>query len=74
MDITFDRVTGNFSFEIPAGYDLGSVYGADCELAGGDWDWQLLVEDVDYEIAGDVVTIIGDAAERRIIRIGWIVE
>lgn len=73
-EIAFNSATGDFSFAIPAGYDLGSVYGADCALVGGDWDWQPLTLDVDYEVDGDVVTILGDAAGRRIIRIGWLAE
>jgi hypothetical protein len=70
--ITFNPATGDISFEIPAGFGLGSVYGADCQLVGGDWDWQLLVQDVDYVVDAGVVTIVGDAAQRRIIRIGWL--
>jgi len=70
--ITFNPATGDFSFEIPAGFGLGSVYGADCQLVDGDWDWQPLAQDVDYAVADGVVTILGDAAQRRIIRIGWL--
>ena len=35
---------------------------------------QVLVQDVDYVVADGVVTILGDAAQRRIIRIGWLPE
>lgn len=72
--ITFHPATGDISFAIPAGYGVGSVRGADCQLVGGDWDWQLLEQDVDYVVADGVVTILGDAAQRRIIRIGWLPE
>ena len=72
--ITFNPATGDISFEIPAGYGVGSVRGADCQLVGGDWDWQLLEQDVDYAVADGIVTILGDAAQRRIIRIGWLPE
>ena len=72
--ITFYPATGNFTFEIPAGFGVGTVYGADCQLVGGDWDWQPLVLDTDYTVAGGVVTIVGDAALRRIIRIGWLAD
>lgn len=75
--ITFHPATGDISFAIPAGYDVGSVRGADCQLVGGDWDWQVLTPDPpnpDYAVADGVVTILGDAAQRRIIRIGWLPE
>ena len=74
-EITFNPATGDLSFAIPAGFGVGSVYGADCQLVGGDWDWQLLTADPpnpDYTVAAGVVTILGDAAQRRIIRIGWL--
>ena len=73
-EITFNPATGDLSFAIPAGYGVGSVYGADCQLVGGDWDWQLLVQDTDYVVAAGIVTIVGDAAQRRIIRIGWLAD
>ena len=75
--ITFNPATGDLSFALPAGYCIGSVYGADCQLVGGDWDWQVLTPEPpnpDYAVADGVVTILGDAAQRRIIRIGWIVD
>ena len=75
--ITFNPATGDISFEIPAGYGVGSVRGADCQLVGGDWDWQVLTPEPpnpDYAVADGVVTILGDAAQRRIIRIGWLQE
>ena len=69
--ITFNPATGDISFAIPDGFGVGSVYGADCQLVGGDWDWQPLEQGVDYTVSGGIVTIVGDAARRRIIRIGW---
>ena len=76
--ITFDPATGDFSFEIPAGYGLGTVWGADCvPNAQQGWDWQALTTNSpnpDYEVNDGVVTILGDAAQRRIIRIGWLQE
>ena len=73
--ITFHPATGDISFAIPDGYGVGSVRGADCQLVGGDWDWQVLTPEPpnpDYAVADGVVTILGDAAQRRIIRIGWL--
>ena len=75
--ITFHPATGDISFAIPDGYGVGSVRGADCQLVGGDWDWQVLTPEPpnpDYAVADGVVTILGDAAQRRIIRIGWLQE
>ena len=64
--------------QLPDGYGIGTVYGADCvPNAAQGWDWQALTADLpdpDYVIADGVVTILGDAAARRIIRIGWIVD
>lgn len=68
--ITFIPATGNFTFEVPAGYTLATVYGADNALVGGDWNWLPLVLDTDYTVSGGVVTILTDAAARKIIRIG----
>ena len=61
---------GNLEFTLPAGYQLNHVYGADCALDAGDWDWQELVQDTDYTVDGNTVTII--AAGRKILRIGMI--
>jgi hypothetical protein len=75
--ITFDVGTGDFSFGIPDGYDLGTVYGADLvPNAAQDWDWVALVLDTDYTVdpGTGVVTILGNTAARRIIRIGWLPE
>ena len=72
--ITFNPATGDFSFAFPVGFGLSTVYGADCQLVGGDWDWQLLTLDTDYTVSGGIVTILGDAARRRVIRVGWIAE
>ena len=76
--ITFHPATGDISFAIPDGYGIGTVYGADCvPNAAQGWDWQALTADLpdpDYVVADGVVTILGDAAARRIIRIGWIVD
>ena len=68
-NITFLPASGNFTFQVPDGYALGAVYGADTALVGGDWIWVALVENTDYAISGDVVTILTDAAARKIIRI-----
>jgi len=61
---------GNLEFTLPAGYQLNHVYGADCALDAGDWDWQELVQDTDYTVDGSTVTII--TAGRKILRIGMI--
>lgn len=60
----------SFTFDVPSGYTLGGVYGADTVLEDGSWDWELLVENIDYTVSGGQVTILGDAAAHRIIRIG----
>ncbi len=60
----------SFTFDVPAGYTLGAVYGADTVLEDGSWDWELLVENTDYTVSGGQVTILGDTAAHRIIRIG----
>jgi hypothetical protein len=64
-------VGGNVVFSLPDGFLVSAVYGADCVLnAEGDWDWEVLVEGVDYTVAGGQVTIL--ANDRKIIRVGWI--
>lgn len=74
-EITFNPATGDFSFAIPAGYGVGTVWGADfVPNAEQDWDWVALVQDTDYVVADGIVTILNEAAARRIIRIGWLPE
>ncbi len=76
-EITFDPITGDISFAIPAGYGVGTVWGADCQLVGDGWNWQELTglpPHPDYTIEDGVVTIRSIAAQRRIIRIGWLPE
>lgn len=72
-DIVFDPVTGDFSFMLPVGYTLYSVEGADTALTAGDWVWVLLTESVDYTLSGNEVTILTDAAARKVIRI-WVTD
>jgi len=70
--IVFDVGTGNISFTVPAGYTLAKVEGADTALVAGDWVWMLLVENTDYTVAGDQVTILTSVATRKVIRISVI--
>lgn len=72
IPVDLHMVGGDLVFSVPDGYTVGSIYGADCELVDGDWDWQPLVPDTDYTVDGGVVTIITDI--RKIIRIGWVAE
>jgi hypothetical protein len=72
--LTFLPGSGNFTFTVPAGFVLGTVYGADCLLVDGDWDWLPLELDADYTLEGGVVTILAESAGRKIIRIGVIAD
>ena len=68
--ITFDVATGNMSFDVPAGYALVSVEGADCVVdANGAFPWQVLTENVHYTVDGGKVTLLTDAATRLMIRV-----
>ena len=65
--ITFEAGVG-FSFAIPDGYSLLSVEGA-TEVIGQAWNWETLTEVTDYSIAGGEITILTEAADKRMIRI-----
>lgn len=65
--IVFEAGTG-FTFEIPTGYSLVRVEGAN-ELAGFNWNWTELTRDVDYELNGGQLTILTEAAQKRMIRV-----
>ena len=68
--ITFDVATGNMSFDVPAGYALVSVEGADCDVdENGAFPWQVLTENVHYTVDGGKVTLLTDAATRLMIRV-----
>ena len=60
-----------FSFELPEGYTLASVYGADTVVEGDDFPWILLTSPTDYVVEGTTVTIKTDPAQRRLFRIFW---
>ena len=68
--ITFDVATGNMSFDVPAGYALVSVEGADCVVdANGAFPWQVLNVGEHYTVDGGKVTLLTDAATRLMIRV-----
>lgn len=67
--ITFVAGSG-FWFEIPAGFVLDHVEGAD-ELAGQNWNWTPLTAGVDYRVDGSQITILTGANEKRMIRV-WL--
>ena len=64
-------VPGGFTFELPGGYSLASVYGADTVVEGDDFPWILLTSPTDYVVEGTTVTIKTDPAQRRLFRIFW---
>ena len=64
-------VPGGFTFELPEGYTLASVYGADTVVEGDDFTWVLLTSPTDYVVEGTTVTIKTDPAQRRLFRIYW---
>ncbi len=64
-------VPGGFTFELPEGYTLASVYGADTVVEGDDFPWILLTSPTDYVVEGTTVTIKTDPAQRRLFRIYW---
>jgi hypothetical protein len=65
--------SGDFSFDVPAGYSLFSVQGAGTTLdVNGQFIWEDLVQDVDYEVSGSIVRILTDADPvGRMVRI-WL--
>jgi len=70
--IVIDPGTG-FSFDVPTGYDLDRVEGADA-LVGDAWNWATLVENTDYTLNAGELTILTTGAEtHRMIRI-WLTE
>lgn len=66
---TYTAATGEMSFNVPAGYVLAGVEGADCQLVEGELIWLTLVPEVDYTYDAPEVTILTDAAARKMIRI-----
>ena len=66
--ITFVAGTG-FTFQVPAGYNLVRVEGADTAVVGGALVWTTLTSPTDYSVAGTTVTIKSAAAARRLVRI-----
>ncbi len=68
--ITFIPATGNFTFGVPAGFELNSVRGADTALTGQAWVWSNLTPTVHYTVSGTNVTILSIPQSRKIIQIG----
>lgn len=71
-EITFLPASGDFTFELPAGYTTPvAVYGADAEVGPlGNWDFSILTEGVHYTRDGATVTILTAPQSSQIIRIG----
>ena len=69
--LVFDPVTGDLSFGLPAGYSLGSLFGADFDLdENGDWVWVELVLDTDYTVDGEGrITILTENYGRMVLRV-----
>lgn len=67
--ITFVAGSDQMKFQVPTGYSLIAVEGADCQLVEGDLIWLTMVEDVDFTYVYPEVTILTDAAARKMIRI-----
>ena len=63
-------VPGGFTFELPEGYTLASVYGADTVVEAMT-SRGLLTSPTDYVVEGTTVTIKTDPAQRRLFRIYW---
>lgn len=70
--ITVVAGTG-FTFEIPSGFDLVRVEGADSTVTGQAFTWTTLVAPTDYEVAGSTITIKFGAEAQRLIRV-WLDE
>lgn len=69
LDVTYSGDARNFLFTIPAGYRLGSVSGADMEVAGAGFVWSNLTEGLHYTASGSNVTI-QTTGPRKLIRMG----
>lgn len=62
--------SGDFTFEVPAGYDLVRVEGAGTvPLPSGEFDWTTLTENTDYTVSGSTVRILSTEATARMVRI-----
>ena len=66
--ITFVAGTG-FTFQVPAGYTLVRVEGADTAVVASALVWTTLSSPTDYSVSGTTVTIKSAAATRRLVRI-----
>ena len=69
LDVTYAGDARTFLFTIPAGYRLGSVSGADMEVAGAGLVWSNLTEGLHYTASGSNVTIQTEGP-RKLIRMG----
>ncbi|HOR75278.1 MAG TPA: hypothetical protein PK180_11140 [Kiritimatiellia bacterium] len=67
--ITFVAGSGQMKFQVPTGYSLIAVEGADCVVVNGGLVWEPLEEDEDFTYVYPEVTILTDAAARKMIRI-----
>jgi hypothetical protein len=65
--IVFEAGTG-FWFDIPDGYTLHRVEGADT-VVGQEWNWAELTAGTDYTLDINRLTILTGAAEKRMVRI-----
>lgn len=70
-ELVFDPLTGDLSFNLPAGYSLEGLFGADFDLdENGDWDWVELELGTDYTVDGEGrITILTENYSRMILRV-----
>jgi hypothetical protein len=69
--LTFVSATGEMSFTVPPGYQLGTIEWSDSSLVDGDWVWEPIPQGL-YSVSEGVVTILTDDAtspERMMIRV-----
>ncbi len=69
--LTYVSATGEMSFTVPPGYQLGTIEWSDSSLVDGDWVWEPIPQGL-YSVSEGVVTILtndGASPERMIIRV-----
>ncbi len=61
-------VSGQLNMELPSGYSLSTVYGADLKPLNGAWNWQPLVQGQHYSLSNSALTLI--LQSNKLIRLG----
>jgi hypothetical protein len=69
--VGYDPTGKKLYFDLPNGYDLSRVQGADAVMSGQDFPWANLASPTDYTLSNRTVYVLSTVTNRRMVRL-WL--